>query len=324
MLTKLRATREIGVVYLLRSGNAEPLRPFLSFIKSYNQFTAGFEHTLYVVCKGFIGRNDISIIHDILKDIRHELLFVDDELLDLGAYYAAMQLCNPEIVLFLNTNSRILGDMWLEKYLTNLDRDGIGVVGSSGSFESASHGGLDNIPFPNPHLRTNAFMLSRELFLKIRPEGALTDKLSTYLFEHHRASLTRRVVSEGYDVLVVGRNGRGYAVNEWASSGTFRSHNQSNLLIGDNRTKQFYDAAPPEKRRLFQLAWGGASVGRVELKQVEDVSTLDFINMSYHIIIGRAPTMQERSEAQQLIDQFETNGRIKLVNKLSKSELLCL
>ena len=47
-------------------------------------------------------------------------------------------------------------------------------------------------------------------------------------------------------------------------SATFRSGEQENLLIADNRTDDWRRAAPEERRALAARAWGGRHLGREE------------------------------------------------------------
>jgi len=110
-------------------------------------------------------------------------------------------------------------------------------------------------PFPNPHIRTNAFIASRDVLDRVRP-GPLRLKLSAYKFESGRDSLTARVRRMGLRVLVVGRDGEAYEPERWHLSNTFRQSRAENLLVADNQT-EFYLAGDAAKRaELAQYAWG--------------------------------------------------------------------
>ena len=69
--------------------------------------------------------------------------------------------------------------------------------------------------------------------------------------------MTRQLLKKGLEPLVVGRDGRAYGMGEWYESRTFRSGDQSNLLISDNHTR-YYAGADPEERRCRCRArrWG--------------------------------------------------------------------
>ncbi len=90
-------------------------------------------------------------------------------------------------------------------------------------------------PFPNPHIRTNAFMIERQVFLDVLPDSIET-KNDSYLFESGPDGLTQRILQRGLQIVVVGADGRVYGMEEWAESDTFRLGGQRNLLVKDNQT----------------------------------------------------------------------------------------
>jgi hypothetical protein len=112
-------------------------------------------------------------------------------------------------------------------------------------------------PFPNPHIRTNAFLIERQTFLDTLPPS-VTTKQDSYLFESGPDGLTQQVLRRGKSVVIVGRNGQIYGVDRWAESGTFRLGSQSNLLVHDNQTRAFDDLNSEEKRAFAEMTWGEA------------------------------------------------------------------
>ncbi|MGZ4351312.1 MAG: hypothetical protein ACXVRX_12420 [Solirubrobacteraceae bacterium] len=56
--------------------------------------------------------------------------------------------------------------------------------------------------------------------------------------------------------MVVGRDGRAYDRDRWRESRTFRAGEQDNLLVEDNRTRQYEEAQGRWRRKLARLAWG--------------------------------------------------------------------
>ena len=109
--------------------------------------------------------------------------------------------------------------------------------------------------FPNPHLRTNAFMIRRDVFLAVRYKP-LTSKFRAYQCESGRNSVTNQVIKQGYDVYVVDRNGQVYESRKWPESRTFWIDKQENLLVEDNQTQLYHNATPDDKKKLTRLAWG--------------------------------------------------------------------
>ncbi len=117
------------------------------------------------------------------------------------------------------------------------------------------HPSRDFPPFPNHHLRTNAFMASRDTLRRIRV-GPLRLKLSAYKFESGKNSLTNQVRSLGLRVLVVGRDGKGYDPERWHLSNTFWQSREENLLVADNQTELYLSADAATRAELAQYAWG--------------------------------------------------------------------
>lgn len=252
-----RSSAPIGVFYLARGADHDCLEKFRAFRDSYSRWPAGAEHVLYVIYKGFANAASLEEAHEVLGDLVHRDLYLEDEWLDLGAYYQAASRVGHEKVCFLNTASKICGANWLLKLAVNLSEE-VGMVSCSANYEAPEHPGLENVPFPNPHLRTNGFLIRRNHFLEFLAETDVRDKTSAYMLEHGPSSFTRRFAERGLKSLLVGRNGRGYEPPWYANSNTFRQGAQSNLLIADNQTTAFDKATPDEKRALYYLSWGDA------------------------------------------------------------------
>lgn len=108
--------------------------------------------------------------------------------------------------------------------------------------------------FPNPHVRTNAFMIERDRFLSLRV-SSFASKNDVYRFESGRRSMTRQIRTQGLRPLVVDRMGNAYDVTEWKMSLTFRVGAQVNLLVADNRTRDFEFATGEFRRILENQAW---------------------------------------------------------------------
>jgi hypothetical protein len=114
---------------------------------------------------------------------------------------------------------------------------------------------LNAIPkFPNPHIRTNAFIIARKTFLEILP-SSLKTKTDSYLFESGPDGLTRQILRRGKKVVVVGRNGQTFDVDDWVKSGTFRLADQYNLLVHDNQTRAFEALNSAGKRAFSRMTW---------------------------------------------------------------------
>jgi hypothetical protein len=122
-------------------------------------------------------------------------------------------------------------------------------------------------PAVKPHLRTNAFMIRRDLFvaMEFKPvKPAFLNlffdisgtKLKSLCFEHGNNGFTRQIINQGLRPLVVDKQGRGYEIAEWKEAGTFWIRQQENLLVSDNQTLKYELADENEKMQRRYSAWG--------------------------------------------------------------------
>ncbi len=266
----------IGVAHLVWAPlGPAPLRDFL---KSYHAHPAGADHGFVILLNGAgpEGPADGAARETLLAELdgtEHRLLELERPVLDLVAYGLAAQRLEHERLCFLNSYSVIFAADWLGNMARALEDSTVGLVGASGSWESQAEwvrgkvrhwpyqlAGLRNTRrdyprFPNPHIRTTAFMLRRSLLLELGLELA-HDKHATYLIESGRQSITRRVQERGLRATVVGRDGQIYNVEAWPDSHTFRSGEQENLLVADNQTEGYRTASPRRRRRFSRDSWG--------------------------------------------------------------------
>ncbi len=108
--------------------------------------------------------------------------------------------------------------------------------------------------YPNPHIRTNAFMIQKDVFLSLR-EVTPKRKIDAYKFESGRHSMTKQIIARGLRPVVVDRSGQIYEVPEWKSSSTFWINLQDNLLVADNQTAGYANGKPDRRRILASYAW---------------------------------------------------------------------
>jgi hypothetical protein len=293
----------IAVVHLVRRQNG--VDPFARFLASYREHPAGVAHELVLLYKGFQREADIQAYEHVIGDLPHRRELINDEGFDLDAYFGAARRLDYDYFCFLNSFSRILDAGWLAKLHRWVIRDGVGMVGASGSWQSFGRGSAptrqgvpsagkprsflfrlqralrdprpgmlqrrlwsavlrlsgalrpsrDFPPFPNYHLRTNAFMAARATLLRIRL-APLRWKLSAYKFESGVDSMTRQVLGLGLQVLVVGRDGQGFPPEQWHESNTFWRSRQQNLLVADNQTDTYLSLEPSWAAEFSSYAWG--------------------------------------------------------------------
>jgi hypothetical protein len=195
-----------------------------------------------------------------------EIVWLERNRLDLAVYRSMAEEVSEPYVCFLNSYCRPLAAGWLSAMAAQVQRDDVGLVGTTGSYESLYSSAHRPVrfrhrrsfpPFPNPHVRTNAFMLARKLMLEL-DWGPVRRKRDAWRLESGFNGVTRQVLARGLRAVVVGRDGEPYDSDRWYESRTFRSGDQENLLVEDNRTRHYAEAGPEERRQLALRTWGRA------------------------------------------------------------------
>jgi len=278
----------ICVVHLVRKANGP--RPVAEFIRSYLENAAGVSHDLLFIFKGFrVEDNPEEYLAATDFPFRsHRVL---DFGYDIRAYLKAAGKFDYDYYVFLNSFSVILDRDWLRRMRDAISGRGVGVVGATGSWmshyshvaENPKIGGTVEVgsfhvplpglaapalrrvviashrkqfdPFPNPHIRTNAFMISRD-HLRSVPRSCILRKKHAHRFESGKAGLTKQLLRRNLKALVVGRDGNVYAPDEWPASNTFWQGDQGNLLVADNMTRRYSEADAGTRAVLSRWAWG--------------------------------------------------------------------
>lgn len=239
--------------------------PFGRFLKSLRDHPPGLAHRLVLVFKEFRDPAHRAPWDRLAAGVDHDAVIMPGTVLDLAAYRRVAADLQAPRYCFTNSAAVALADGWMATLDSVLSGRGTGLVGASGSWESAYTAALPwqkpirrlhFPPFPNPHIRTNAFMLERDLLLDLDWPDVGADKAAALRLESGRRSLTRQVRARGLEAVVVGRDGRTHQPDEWPVSRTFRSGDQEDLLVADNRTVQYAEATGARRAELARFAWG--------------------------------------------------------------------
>ena len=273
---------KIAVIYLLRKGN--DLSLLKTFLNSYLKYNAGLKHDLIIIFKGFQIFDSKNDLESILSEIKYSSIYIDDIGFDLDAYFNTAKKLHHDYFIFFNSYSKIQSEKWLIKYYNLCLLDNIGIVGASGSFESPLRNWKEQYfskkifflkpqiktiklfkhliylyiyyrNFPNPHIRTNAFMISSNNLKKINYKPIL-NRSQALLLESGKKSITNQLIEHNLRPLIVGKDGNGFDINLWKESNTFRLNKQENLLILDNRTLNYELQSKEDKKKLSYISWG--------------------------------------------------------------------
>jgi hypothetical protein len=204
---------------------------------------------------------------------------IDDSGFDISAYFAAAEATTHDTLVFFNSFCELVEPRWFEIFTDAYARPGVGLVGATGSLESvvrnhliyarqarslagkaktyAFAAGLLALfpPFPNAHVRTNAFMIGRADFLATK-RFPMKRRLASLVYESGWLSLTRQIQARGLAAVVVDRQGRAYPPDAWGDARTFRSGDQENVLVRDNRIAEYENASAERRKMLRRLAFG--------------------------------------------------------------------
>lgn len=275
---------DICVAHLVRRSN--PVSAFAAFLDSYRRCAAGAPHELLVLFKGFSNPAQLAPYETLLADQPHARMFVRDFGFDVRPYMQAARAYPHRFFVFFNSFSRILIPGWLEMMVSIARRPGVGIVGATGSHQSIASDNLamrwfyrksapayrrplsiayryarylvsirGRFPaFPNFHVRSNAFLVPREVMTGLRC-GLILGKWDAYQFESGAAGMTRQIMDAGLLPVVAGKDGLAYEPRDWPESRTFWIGNQENLLVSDNQTRAYAEGDPGLRERLAFCAW---------------------------------------------------------------------
>ena len=240
------------------------------FLASLQRHDPGTGHELLMVFNGFGAGGPTAAFTGLLGEVEHTALVLDPPVQDLPAYRAACDATDAEVICCTNSYAEARVDGWLGLLTAAAARADVGLAGATGSWESAFSSApavlrvqrFARFPrFPNPNLRTNAFAGRRALLRELDWSG--TDaKLGALVLESGRRSLSAQVRRRGLRTVVVGRDGTLHDPIGWKASGTFRTGEQENLLVSDNRTRDYLAAGPDERALLARMAWGRGAIKR--------------------------------------------------------------
>src|SRR5262245_4490549 len=137
---------EVCVVHLVWAPLG--LDPFAQFVDSYRAMEAGMDHDLVVVFNGFRAGDDCREYHRLLGGLPYRALVRPRPGQDIAAYYAAARHSNHSYSGFVNSYTVFLEAGWLATLSQHIIRDGVGLVGATGSYETRYPSGGPLPPFP--------------------------------------------------------------------------------------------------------------------------------------------------------------------------------
>lgn len=278
----------LALIYLARGVN-NGLLSAKEFFKAYVDYPPGCKHELIVIAKGWKKSAELKEITTLAKTHNARIVHLPDDGFDWAAYWRVALLLKHDWLFFMNTHSRPLRKNWLNYFnqVAKVYGKNIGAIGATASYQSLASS--INSPFivarikhplfrllcktltpfvysilsyyfprfPNPHLRSNAFMIRREVFINFSAQHHIPRcKFDAFWLESGSRGLTNFLIKQGLKPLVAGADGKYYEQDQWPQSGTFRVPGQPNLLIADNQTTNYELATQNDQKQIEKNTWG--------------------------------------------------------------------
>ena len=268
----MKKNKNIIVCYLFTK--FDKLSSLLNFIRNYSNYNSGLNHKL-VICFKLIQDHQIKKISNKLRNIRY-IPFIDDFPLndyDFGSYKRVAQKYQSNNILFLNSHSYPLCNLWLKLLFKYFDEKKI--IGTTASYESLYTSlkfkkiykffsyiikkikyKKDFFPFPNPHIRTSNFLINSKLFLEFISNKTIKNKEDAWKIESGKNSLTNFFIKNKYAPLVVNSDGNKFTKDKWMISETYNFLNQNKTIISDKHTRKYLKLNKDDKFTFQLKTWG--------------------------------------------------------------------
>lgn len=252
---------------------------FRNFIRSYRTFDAGADHTLMLALKQFDSDADFLPYQSELSGIAYEIVHVPDRGHDIGSYLVIARVAEFQTYCFINSKTELNAANWLKKLMDQHHANLGGITGATGSWQSLASDALKyethrrpavlmnarrvlgylrlrrRFPkFPNPHIRTNVFVVGRVSLLSLE-FGNIGSKDDTWQLESGRNSISRQIEAQGGALLIVDSKGQSWRPENWAESGTFWQDDQQGLLARDRQTRIYEAANSAAQAAMTAEAW---------------------------------------------------------------------
>jgi hypothetical protein len=266
-----------NVIFL--ANHNEGISSLIRFIKYYQIYKSGIKHNLIICFKNFYDEKSKAKWKKVINNrIKYKLYLdnykVDDY--DWGSYRRIAKNNKNKIILFLNSHSYPIKNNWLKLIVKHYTKKSL--VGCTASYASLSSSffsypkyyrmnflkcliygffNLFRFPiFPNPHIRSNAFLIKGSDFLSLKLPIFFQYKLQTNMSESGWFGMTRQLKKKKFKIILANSRGEGYLESAWAKSETFSYKNQDNLIISDNRTRIYKGSTLKDKKKEQKFHWG--------------------------------------------------------------------
>lgn len=229
------------VVFVRVNGKPEYDAPAQRWLASYRQHRPAVPHDVVVIDRYADGDQSFN-------DVATMRMRYDGTGWDCGSWQFAGRNIPADLLVCFNSNTRIMGDGWLERIIESVERHGFGLYGPLASLEI------------NPHIRTPCMIFQPEVINGYPAE--VTSRPDTYRFEVFGfgdglvPNFTLWCRSKGYQTRLITWDGC-YDLQEWRTPlNIFRRGDQSNCLVLDHHCDAYAVSSDEGKEQLERLADG--------------------------------------------------------------------
>lgn len=231
---------KITLVFILVPGVPHYDAAAKRWLESYHQFKPAIPHEVLLVKKtGDPVNPDFDYVTTSYLDY-------DGGGWDCGTWQHVGKTVSTDLLVCMNTRTRLVRSGWLERIVVAVERHGLGLYGPWASYEIKAHIRTPCMIFQPEIIRDYPVIIdSRERALQFESHGTVqADNFSWWCMEM------------GYTVKLVTWDGE-YDQPKWRSPrNIFRRGDQSNCLLFDRHCDIYAEASPEEKQRLERLADG--------------------------------------------------------------------
>ena len=249
-------------------------RELINFVKHYKKYSSGASHKL-LICFKLIDTKKIIYLRKHLKVINY-IEFIDPSDVndyDFGSYKRVSKLYRNYNILFLNSHSYPITNLWLSILLKHFNDKTL--VATSASYESLYtslklkkfykffsylvkkiYYKKNFHPFPNPHIRTANFLIKGSDFLKFIKNKKINNKYDAWQIESGKNNLTVFFKQKNYKIFIVNSNGDRFTLKNCKFSETFNYRNQKKCIISDKHTRKYIKSTNFEKKLYEFNTWG--------------------------------------------------------------------
>jgi len=249
------------------------------FINNYKKYKSGINHNL-LICFKNLDHEKIIFLKKKFKKIKYNFVIDNFGDYDIGSYFRLAKKYKKKNLFFVGSYSYPAINNWLKIIYNNFANNTL--ISSAGSYQSLTSDAFNNsyrynnnfiynfllriifflknliyFPiFPNPHVRTNSFLIKAKDLLKYPYKLNYKRKFDCWRFESGRHSLTNFFKKKRFNIIVVNSKSNIFNKNSWKYSDTYFYKEQKSIIIKDKHTDLFNNSNKRDKLKLEKMVWG--------------------------------------------------------------------